>query len=394
MRILHLVSTFEVKTDTKWLYRLLGRLDRSRFESAIACFYEGGLMMERFSALGMPAFNFNVPGRASPAALGRVLGLIRAYRPQVVHTHLLRADLYGGLAARLAGVPVVLSTAYALGDYRRDKVRRVDDFLDRVCRRLATDLLAVSEAVREDRIRRLRWPSDRVHTIHTGIEFPATADDGSARTRIRHEWGIPDRSPLVLAVARLSYEKGIDILIEAAAAIHRQLPAARFVVVGDGPLRDNLVVRIRSMGIEGVVQLAGFREDVETVLPAGDLFVMPSLMEGMPNALLEAHVAGLPVVASSVGGLAEAIEHERSGLLVPPRDPAALAAAIVRILNDEPLRRRLAHDGREFARQRFAVELVARRYEDLYEKLYRARCARPRYPDRRRVNGDPVPHTR
>ncbi len=394
MRILHLVSTFEVKTDTKWLFRLLGRLDRSRFESAIACFYDGGPMMERFSTLGMPAFNFDVPARVSAAALGRVLGLIRAYRPQVVHTHLLRADLYGGLAGRLAGVPVVLSTAYALGDYRRDKVRRIDDFLDGVCRRLATDLLAVSEAVREDRIRRLHWPSDRVHTIHTGIEFPTKADDGNSRARVRHEWGIPEDSPLVLAVARLSYEKGIDILIEAATAVHRQLPAARFVVVGDGPLKDSLIVRIRSMGIEGVVQLAGFRENVETVLSAGDLFVMPSLMEGMPNALLEAHVAGLPVVASSVGGLAEAIEHERSGLLVPPRDPAALAAAILRVLHDEPLRQRLARDGREFARQRFALELVVRRYEELYEKLYHARGARPRRPGRRRVVGDPVPHTR
>jgi len=329
--------------------------------------------MQRFADLPVRVFNLDAPRKISPAALCRVRRLIRSFDPQIVHTHLLRADLYGGLAARLAKVPVVLSSVYAVGSYRRDKVRRLDGLLDRMCRRLATDALAVSEAVRADLIERLGWPADRVNVVRTGTTFPDESPDQAARRCIRQEWRAGDSAPLVLTIARLSYEKGIDVLIRSAGIVHRELPTARFVVLGEGPLKSALDRQIRDLGLTGVVHLAGFRPDVDAALAAADLFVLPSLMEGMPNAILEAYAAGRPVVATSAGGSSEAVDHERSGILVPPHNAEALASAVVRVLRDEPLRRRLGRAGRAWARERFSIERVVGRYETLYERLYRAR---------------------
>ena len=383
IRLLHLVSTFAVKTDTKWLYQLMGRLPRDRFEPAIACMYGGGEMMQHFAGLGVQTWNLAAPGGMSPLAVWRAYRLIRSFDPQIVHTHLLRADLYGGLAARLAGVPVVLSTAYALGAYSRDKIRRLDGVLDRMCRAVATDGLAVSDAVRSDLIERLRWPAERVSTIHTGITFRGAEEAAcevrpseceSERVRIRDAWHVPNGSPLVLTVARLSYEKGLDVLIDAAAHVRDHVPDARYVVVGDGPLRDTLQRRITAAGLENVVRLVGFRKDISTILSAADLFVLPSLSEGMPNAVLEAYAAGLPVVTTSAGGLSEAVAHEVSGLLVSPGNAEALATAITRVLQDETLRCRLMHDGQAWARKRFSIERIVDQYAEFYERLYAERA--------------------
>jgi len=369
IRVLHIVSTFEIKTDTKWLLQLLSHLSGERIHAAIACMYNGGEMMEKFAHLGIPVFNFNAPGKISPKALIRAYRVIGSFGPHIVHTHLLRADLYGALAARLAGVPVVLSTVYAIGQYRREKTRRLDGLLDKLCKLFAKDILAVSDAVGEDVMKRLNWPPDCVNTVHTGINFPTQLPDAQTAAAARRQWAIPESAPLVLTTARLSYEKGIDILIRAASSVHSRLPSAHFVVLGEGPLRKQLEAQIADHGLQDVFHLPGFYKDIPGGLAAADLFVLPSLMEGMPNAILEAYAAGRPVIATRAGGSAEAVEHEHSGLLVPPNDPDAMASTILRCLTDSDLRKRLAQTGQQWAQQRFSVQRVAERYERLYEQL-------------------------
>ncbi len=379
IRILHFVSTFEVKTDTKWLYQLIRQMDTSRFQSAIACFYGRGSMQTDFLELGLPAFNLNAPRYISPAALSRAVGCIRRFKPDIVHNHLLRAELYAGAAARLTGVPIVLSTTYALGNFRRDKIRLTDNLLDRLCYRLSTHNLAVSEAVRQDIIQRNLKPANRIHTIHTGIDFSAPLPSPREPKRIRQQWQIPPHSPLILTVARLSYEKGIDVLLKAAEILAPKHHNARFVIIGDGPLRKTLQQKIQSLKLQHSVLLAGFRKDVDHCLAAADLFVMPSLMEGMPNALLEAYRAGLPIIASETGGLREGVDHQNTGLLVPPGDPQKLVSAIDRLLTDKSLCQQLARNGRSWAKKRFDLPLVVRKYQTLYQELFQYERASGRY---------------
>jgi glycosyltransferase involved in cell wall biosynthesis len=365
------VSTFEVKTDTKWLYQLLGQLSDDKIASAIACMYGGGEMMRKFEDLHIPTFNLDAPRTVSMRALWRTYRLIGSYKPDIVHTHMLRADLYGALAARLSRTPTALSTVYAIGPYRRAKVRRLDGFLDLLCKLFATDVLAVSNAVRADVIDRWHWPTERITTINTGITFPDRLPDESVVKRIRNQLQISESAPLILTLARLSYEKGIDVLVRCAAMVHREIPSARFVVAGDGPMKQKLQAQIRALGLKHVVHLPGFRKDTHDLLAASDLFVLPSLMEGMPNAILEAYAAQRPIIATRAGGSAEAVKHQYSGLLVRPNDPQDLASAVIRCLRDKELCKRLSCNGSKWAEEHFSVRNVAKKYENLYRRLSR-----------------------
>ncbi|UCD29085.1 MAG: glycosyltransferase [Planctomycetota bacterium] len=368
-------------------------MDREQFKPAIACIYGGGEMMQKFTQLGIPTFNLDSPHQISPRTLLRAYRLIRNFAPHIVHTYLLRADLYGAFAARLAGVPTILTTGCAIGPYRREKTRKTDKLLDLICRLSATDALAVSNAVRNDMIKHLHWPPNRVTAIHTGITFKHNLSDNSAQKSIRQQLQIPESVPLVLTIARLSYEKGINVLVQAAAVVHRQMPSVHFAVAGNGPMENNLRTQIRTAGLDQVVHLPGFQKNIDKILAAADLFVLPSLMEGMPIAILEAYAAEKPVIATAVGGSVEAVEHNHSGLLVPPNDADSMASAIVRCLSDESLRNRLARDGRSWAEKRFSVDVVAQKYETLYERLYRDRTSKKNSLITRSNLGDSVANT-
>jgi len=369
-RVLHFVSTFQVKTDTKWLLQLARHFRPENISFSIACFFESGPMQEQFEAAGISTFNLDSPHESDPRAILRAKRLIDRIGPDIVHTHLLRADIFAGTAARWAGVPVILSTIYAVGRFRRSRRRRADFLLDRVSASLPTHVLAVSEAVKRDCVERLHLEESDVTVIHTGIDPPAQFDLERGR-RMREHWRVGPDQPLVAAVARLSYEKGIDTLIDAAAILHQTMPSVRFVVVGDGPDEHDLQRRIDARNVRGIVQLAGFTDDVWPALLAADVFCLPSKSEGMPNALLEAMAASRPIVASNVGGIPEAIAPETNGLLFTPAYPRSLADSLRRIIADRPLALRLGQEARRTVESRFRARDVAARYTDLYDRLLR-----------------------
>lgn len=366
--ILHFVSTFQVKTDTKWLLTLAHHLDPTNHRMSIACFYEGGPLQDCFEAEGVRTFNLESPCESDPRAIIRAKQLIDRLRPDVVHTHLLRADIFAGAAARWAGVSTILSTVCAIGAFRRSRRRRTDYLLDRVSASLPTHILAVSEAVKRDCIDRCRVDPEDVTVIHTGVDQPEKSDVDAGR-QLRRRWGIGRDQALVVTVGRLSYEKGIDVLIDAAVFVHQSSPEVRFVVVGNGPEESELQRRIDDRNLRGVVRLVGFLDDIWPALLAADIFCMPSKSEGMPNAILEAMLVSCPIVATAVGGIPEAIEHEQNGLLVSQSDPGELAKTIQRLIDDPALSKRLGAAARETVEERFLASDVARRYAALYDRL-------------------------
>jgi glycosyltransferase involved in cell wall biosynthesis len=377
--VLHLVSTFAVKTDTKWLVQLARHMDPGRYRLSAACFYGGGPMQAELASLGVETSNFQIADERDPRAILRARDCMTHSGCDVVHTHLLRADLLGGAAARWARVGAIVSTVYAIGDYRRATRRRSDWLLDAACARLPTHVVAVSEAVRRDCVDRQGFAADRVSVIHTGIEPPASVDP-FAVSAFRQQYAKSPDSPLVVVLARLSYEKGVDTLIDAAAVLRQTHRDTRIVVLGDGPDRAALEARIGERGVGGAVALAGHREDVWPALAAADVVCLPSKSEGMPNALLEAMAMSRPVVATSVGGIPEAITHEQEGLLVEPDAPAALAAALGRVVGDGDWARRMGLAARRRVDEQFAARAVARRYGEMYASLLGRRLERREEP--------------
>jgi glycosyltransferase involved in cell wall biosynthesis len=300
-------------------------------------------------------------GLAGARRVPAVVRLLRRARPDVFHAHMSSpvATKWGLAAAVLAGVPAVLGTVQVVSDYLPDRSTRLQ--LRALARRVDR-YLAVSHAIAAELVASYRWPAAKVGVVHNAVELERF--EGDAPPGLRGELGADGR-PLVLTAARLSDQKGHRFLLEAAA----QLPEAVFALAGDGPERGRLEALAERLGVAERVRFLGRREDVPELLAACDVFALPSLYEGTSLAVLEAMAARRPVVSSAIGGTEELIEDGRSGLLVPPSDADALAAALRRLLEDAGLRERLAARARERVEREFTRTAMAARVSAVYREV-------------------------
>jgi glycosyltransferase involved in cell wall biosynthesis len=301
-----------------------------------------------YDALTVPALRLRSPRDADPLLLGR---LVRGVRADVVHTHLVHADLYGGLAAKLRGARLV-STKHNDDPFRTGPFRHVERALTR-----ATDrVVAITDALRRFTIEQVGVPAAKVETIHYGL------DD------LPFAWGEnpPDNVPcdarVVLSVARLAEQKGVDVAVRALPSLPDDVV---LVVLGEGPQRGALERLARELGVDGRVFLLGRVPDVAAWLQRADAYVQPSRWEGFGLGVLEAMLASLPVVASNVSSLPELVAGSETGILVPPDDPDALASAIAHAIE----RHDLGSAGRERALREFSVARMADKTAALYESL-------------------------
>ncbi len=305
--------------------------------------------------------NFPHLGRA----VAEVSDHLRALKADVLCTAGYKPDLVGWRAARRARVPVV---AVAHGWTGVTLRVRLWERLDALVMRWHDAVVCVSEAMAL-RVRRAGVPADRTVVIRNALDVaPFERPHADARRNIELFFSRPPRR-IVGAAGRLSPEKGFDVLIDAAAIVCRHQADVGFVVFGDGPLRRQLNQRLIEQGLEGRFVLAGFRTNLETLLPGLDLAVLSSHTEGLPVAVLEALAAGVPVVATAVGGTPEVVQEGSTGCLVPPGDPAALAERITSVLADEPLRRAMGERGACRVRQEFTFAAQALQYQRLFARL-------------------------
>ncbi|MCW2508443.1 MAG: glycosyl transferase group 1 [Modestobacter sp.] len=280
---------------------------------------------------------------------GRALRrLVRDRRPAVVHAHLYASAAAAVVATRGLSVPVVL-TEHTEAPWRDRAARAISR---RVYQRV-DHVVAVSSAIRDTLVGTYGVPAGRVDLL-----LPATAAPAAAPRR-----ATGGTAATVGVVGRLVPEKGVDVFLRAVALVSAAVPAARFVVVGDGPLRAALEDRAVSLGLAGVVTFTGFRPDAPQLIAGLDVLVVPSRSDGSPLVVCEAMAAGIPVVASRVGGLPDLVAHGDSGLLVRPEDPADLARSLVRLLRDPAAAQALGRRGRQLAEARSHARLVDRMTE-------------------------------
>ena len=338
------------------------------YRSVFVSFAEGGrcrafLQEARRQGFKAVALEHDTPHLlAATRELADFLGRSRA---GVLCCHGYKAALLGRLAARRRGIPVVSVSRGWTGESLRV---RLYEALERLNLRWMDRVVCVSEG-QAARVRGAGVPAGRTVVIPNAIQAERFAHPNPEyRGRLRAFFPTPPRR-VVGAAGRLSPEKGFGILVDAAARVADGDPDVGFVLFGDGPLRAKLARQVAVAGLAGQFVLAGFRHDLDCFLPFLDLLVLPSFTEGMPNVVLEAFAAGVPVVATAVGGTPELIEEGQSGYLVPPGDPAALARRIGNVLAAEDGGRGLGRRGRERVLRGFTFAAQAERYHRLFEEL-------------------------
>jgi glycosyltransferase involved in cell wall biosynthesis len=366
--IVYLNSAADVGGGEKWMLALADGLDHARYASAFVVASEGRFADEA-RRRGYPVTVIDLTRLVSPWVVLALVRHLRRARPDLVHTAGARASFYGRIAAWLAGVPAVVSSVHtSIGDYEVAAWRRwIYLALDRATVPIARRLIATSEAVAAELVARRQAPRDKIVTIPNRPD-PRALVPTRERADVRHDLGARPDEALIGVVARLTEQKGVADFLDAVAHLARR-PGWRAVVVGDGPLREKLEARARRLGLEGHCRFAGTRTDLGDLLAALDLVVVPSRSEGLPYLVLEAMMAGTPLVATGVGGIPEVLVDGVHGVLVPPRAPARLASAIAGYLDDPAQARDRASAALRHARANLSLgamlEAVDRLYSDV-----------------------------
>jgi sugar transferase (PEP-CTERM/EpsH1 system associated) len=294
----------------------------------------------------------------------RLRSLFREIRPDIVHTHQIGALFYAGLAARGAGVPLVVHTEHGKHYASRRRTRWLGWFAGLY----AAQFFCVSEDIAAE-VRACRVVPDRkLSVVPNGINTDRFRDRSGAQS-LRRSLGIPLEAPVLGSLGRLTEVKRQDLLLDAFSQVRRRVPDAHLLLVGDGPLMGDLRRHSCRLGLEEVIHFAGYQPEPARYLAAMDVFALSSRSEGMPLVVLEAWASSVPVVATAVGGLPDLIDPGRTGELVPPGDPTALAEAVARLLEDPQLRSELGEGGYRKVTAHYEVRHMARTYEGHYLRL-------------------------
>jgi glycosyltransferase involved in cell wall biosynthesis len=353
------------------LYELLRHLDRRRFAPRVFVLTAGGWWVEPIRALGIPVEEIPRRGPADVRRLARLRVALQRFAPHVLHTTLWSGNSYGRLAALGLGIPVVIAAERVVPTPYRAWQVMVERALDRV-----TDAYLVNcEAIAVWQVERKRLPREKIEVIPNGIDLgrvpPFTLDRRGARAAA----GLPRDRRLVAGVGRLDAQKDFPTFLRAAAMLAAEFPDVDFLLVGEGEERAALEALARRLQLGARAVFTGLRHDVPQLLAAVDVLALTSLYEGFPNALLEAMATGAVAVATDVGGCRELVTSGETGLLVPPRAPAAVAAAVGRVLRDPALVRRLATAAAQRVEATFSVDVMVRRTMDAY--MRRLEATRP-----------------
>jgi glycosyltransferase involved in cell wall biosynthesis len=359
------LTRFEPGGTERQMTELIRRLDPRRFAVHVACFDTRGAWYSRVAQVAASVAAFPIDGFARPrtfAQLLRFAGWCRTHRIAVLQTCDLYANVFGLAGAALAGVPVRVGSRRELNPDKTPGQIRLQRFAYRFATRVVANSPSAAAVLESEGV-----PPGKISLIPNGVDVDAHAPPAQ-RPQIRE----------LITVANLRVEKSHETLIAAAAALAPRHPHLRCSIVGAGSRLRELQALARARGVERVVQFCGHREDVPALLAAADLFVLPSRSEACPNGAIEAMAAGLPVVASAVGGLRDLVDHGRTGLLVPPCNPEALASAVEALIADPVRAHRLGAAARAEVEARYSFDRMVRAFEDLYEHELRARTSLPR----------------
>lgn len=347
------------------ILEIASRLDRRRFDVTVCALKGEGVIAHELRNRGIRVITLNGKGKWDVRVLYRLIRCSLRLKPDLIHAFLSLANLAACVVRRVLPASALILSYRDVDVWKRWPLLMID----RATVGWADAITCSSEAVRQFALARIGGSPEKFVTIHNGIDVGRFHGGDRAAAA---ELGLQDGVAVVGTVCRLEEpKKGLTVLLQAMASLMARpgrIPR-QLLIVGEGPAEQRLRDLSEELGIAQRVRFAGMRRDVTRLLPLMDVFVLPSLYEGFGIAIIEAMAAGLPVVATAVGGIPEVVVPEKTGLLVPPGDPAALAAAIERLLDHPDQARVMGAHGREHAQQKFSIESVVRQHAAWYESF-------------------------
>jgi len=372
LKVMHLTNNIAKESAVEGLILMLAeRLDKSRFDISVVSLTEPELVsasfLENAGRLASHVNHISWSGFSSFfTSVIKLSRIIKEYDIDILHTHDLRTNFVGFAASRLAGVPVVASAHGWVLDTVPMKLKLLQ-MIDRWAVRFFTHIVVGSDFLRGDIIK-LKIPPENVTTIHNAIDIEKI-DVSSDSKSFRKKFGIGSQDLVVGMLGRLSKEKGHKFLLEAAKCVIENISGVKFLIVGDGAIKNELEDLASELGLSDYVVFTGFYGNLSEALSSIDLFVQSSLTESLPLVVLEAMVAGKPVIGTNVGGLPEVIEHKKTGLLVEAGNAQELADSIIFMLNNRELMDDMGKASMKLVRERFSIQDFVKKTQDLYDRL-------------------------
>lgn len=359
-RVLHVVDSLDLGGAQVVIEQLVRHTDRSRFSPAVVALHGHGAMRERLMQLDVPVLTLS-PHKLVPLYLPRLLWLLATQRYDVVHCHLLWANLFAKPLAALCGRRIRINH-----DHCNDKLS-LPTFLralDRKINALSTHIIAVSESTRTHWIKREHIAPQRVTTIHNGIDVKVTRPRPEQRAAGRAKFGLGENRFVIGGLGRLAFQKNFALFLDVAAAITARHPQAEFVIAGTGPEASALHAQAKNLGV--TVKFTGYLADPTELWPALDCFMLTSRYEGLPMTILEAMASGVPIIASDLDGMREILRDGVNARLVSPNETGAFVSAANELIVQPSLARQLAENALTTVRTHYSAETMTREVEKIY----------------------------
>ena len=378
--LLYVFDNLEFGGGERGFVQIINSLNRTRYKIMVACL-PTEVFIEKVKGNEVQINSVDMRNRFNPMAILRLVNLMKREDVDIVHSQGVRADFFARMAAKLARVPVVVSTVQMpVEGFNVNTIKKVIyTALNRFSEHFVDGFIVVSDALEKMMIEKQRIESQRVVKIYNGIEIDEYRMDYDkeaihVKSSLREEMGLKKDIPIIGVIGRLVWQKGFEYFIEAIPGLLKKFKDARFLIVGEGKLEEELKLKSKRLGLEDKLIFTGFRSDIKEVLASIDVFVMPSLLEGLPMTLLEAMAMGTPIVATDIDGITEVLDNGKTGLLVPPKDTKALTDAITYLLVHSDKAYQIGLTARKVVEERFRVDVMVQKVEEVYEELLRQNC--------------------
>ena len=379
IKVVHVVTRLDFGGAQQNTLHTVRHLDPSRFEAILVCGPGGTLEADvkamppeaHWRAVFLPALVRHIHPGLDLLALLQLIAFFAAEKPDIVHTHSSKAGVLGRLAAAAAGVPRVVHTYHGFGfnDYQPRWLKSLYVLAERACCALSDGLIFVSKANQDYARRHRLGRPERYRLIRSGVDlaqFPASVFDPLKK---KASLGLGMHKPLVSSIGNLKPQKNPGDFVAMAQKVEAEAPDCSFLFVGDGPMRQKLEYQLIAFGLANRFSLPGWRRDAAELLAVSDVFVLTSLWEGLPRALVEAMKTGLACVCYAADGVTDILQDGVNGYVVPVGNVSMLAERVLRLLKDEPLRRRLGERAAASIGPEFDIGLMVRAQEIMYREL-------------------------